>query len=277
MSYEMRPSRVLTKLRAGKLATCIKLNLADPRVVEIAALCDIDCVWVDQEHVGNSITVIENQVRAAKAYGCDTLVRVPRGSYSDLVRPLEMDAAGILVPHLLSSEEAREIAHQTKFHPVGRRALDGGNADGAFTMTDMSSYLQQANEERFVAVQIEDPEAIEHLDAIAATPGIDMLFFGPGDFSQGIGHPGEGNHPQVNEARRLVAEAAIKHGKWAGTVASPASLADTFAMGYRFISMGADVFGLAQFFKQVVENFNQINGDEPTTSATNPSIYSTDS
>ncbi len=73
---QMRPSRVLRKLRAGKVASCVKINLADPRVAEIAALCGVDCVWLDREHVPNDLRDIENQIRAAKAHDVDAVVRV---------------------------------------------------------------------------------------------------------------------------------------------------------------------------------------------------------
>ena len=75
----MRPSRVLQKLRAGQVANCIKMSLADPRAAEIAALCGFDCIWLDMEHVPTNLIDMENQVRAAKAYNVDTLVRVARG------------------------------------------------------------------------------------------------------------------------------------------------------------------------------------------------------
>jgi len=86
---KMRPSRVLAKLRAGKVVSCVKSNLSDPRVIEIAALSGFDCVWVCMEHVPNTLHDVENQIRAAKMFDVDTVVRVPRGSYSDLIRPLE--------------------------------------------------------------------------------------------------------------------------------------------------------------------------------------------
>ena len=127
----MRKSKVLKKLRAGEIATSIKINLADPRVTEIAAMCGFDCVWLDMEHVPSDWNAIENQIRSAKVYDVDTLVRVPRGSYSDYIKPLEADAAGIMVPHLMGLEDAKKVVWQTRFHPIGRRAIDGGNADGA--------------------------------------------------------------------------------------------------------------------------------------------------
>ncbi len=68
--------------------------------------------------------------RAAKVFDVDAIVRVPRGSYSDMIRPLELDAAGIMVPHVMSAEDARQVVRWTRFAPVGLRPLDGGNADG---------------------------------------------------------------------------------------------------------------------------------------------------
>jgi 4-hydroxy-2-oxoheptanedioate aldolase len=244
----MRRSRVLEKLRAGKIVGCLKLNLADPRVAEIAAASGIDCLWTDLEHVPSDLRDIENQVRAAKIYDVDMIVRVSKGSYSDLVRPLEMDAAGIMVPHLMSAEEARRIVWQTRFHPLGRRPLDGGNADGAYCAVSTADYIVQANRERMLIVQIEDPEPLAELDAIAAVPGIDMLFFGPADFSQGIGRPGDVGSEEVLRARQAVADAARRHGKFAGTVGSVETLPQLAEIGYQFINVGADVIALREAF-----------------------------
>ncbi|NLO74170.1 MAG: aldolase, partial [candidate division WS1 bacterium] len=169
---EMRPSRVLAKLRAGGVASCFKLNLADARAVEIAAIAGFDCVWLDMEHAANDNTAIEQGIWAAKSRDVDTLVRVARGSYSDYVRPLEMDASGIMVPHVMSLADAQVVVRMTRFHPLGRRPVDGGNADGAYCKIDFQDYLRQANEQRFLVMQIEDPEPLAELDTIAALPGL---------------------------------------------------------------------------------------------------------
>lgn len=259
----MRPSKVLEKLRNGQVVTCTKINLADSRVVEIAALCGFDCVWVDMEHVSNDWSAIENQIRAAKVYNVDTLVRVSKGCYSDYVKPLEADASGIMIPHLMNAKEAKEIAWQTRFHPIGRRPLDGGNADGSYGMTDINDYVAMANEQRFVIVQIEDPEPMEDLEEIAAVDGIDMLFFGPGDFSQGIGAVGQWDHPEITRARKVVADVARKNNKFAGTVGGPANFKELVDIGYQFISTGADVVALSIYYKNLL---NEINGQHKSNS-----------
>ncbi|MCO5237990.1 MAG: aldolase/citrate lyase family protein [Chitinophagaceae bacterium] len=253
---EMRKSRVLKKLRAGGNVSCIKINLADPRVCEMAALAGFDCVWVDQEHISQNWTALEASVWATKAHDTDLLVRVPRGAYNNYIKPLELDATGIMVPHILSLADAEAIVYHTRFHPVGRRAIDGGNADGGYTGVDFNRYLAQANEQRFVILQIEDPEPLDELEAIAALPGYDMLFFGPGDFSQGIGAPGVWDHPKLMETRTRIAEVAKKYGKFAGTVGSPANLKELNAMGYRLVSIGADVVGLKNYFTSLLQAFD---------------------
>jgi len=250
---QMRQSRVLDRLRAGETVLSFKTNLADARASEIAALCGFDCVWTDVEHVPNDWTAIEQQVWATKAYDVDLLVRVARGSYSDYVRPLELDASGIMVPHLMSAEDARQVVRMTRFHPIGRRPVDGGNADGAYCGIDFNEYLRQANEQRFIILQIEDPEPLEELDEIAAVEGYDMLLFGPGDFSHGIGKPGQWDAPEIADARRRVAVAALAHGKFAGTVGGPDNLDELVEMGYRFVNVGADVIALMAYCKDVLK------------------------
>lgn len=257
MGVSMRPSRVLARLRAGDIATCFKLNLMDARAAEIAAMAGFDCVWLCQEHVPNGMADIEGQIRAAKMLDVDSIVRVMRGSYSDYIRPLEADAAGIMVPHLMSLEDAKNVVRMTKFHPVGRRPVDSGNSDGAYCTIPFVDYIAQANEQRFVCCQIEDPEPLEELDAIAALPGIDMLFFGPADFSHGIGAPAKFDDPRVLDARKRVAEACAKHGKFSGTVANPNTIDEVIDLGFRFISMGADVIGLVSHTKQMAAEFEK--------------------
>ena len=254
---QMRKSRVLEKLRAGNIVSCLKVNFGDGQASELAAMSGFDCLWVDREHLSQDWSVIGSHVWASKAHNTDIMIRVPRGSYSDYVKPLEMDATGILVPHVMSVEDAKSVIQMTRFHPIGKRAIDGGSADGGYTTMDFQEYLTQANKERFVVFQIEDPEPLDQLEEIAALDGFDMLFFGPGDFSQGIGAPGDWNHPRLVEARKYVAHVANKHGKFAATTGSIDRLDEFVAMGYKFISVGADVVGLANYCSGLVSRFTK--------------------
>ena len=112
----------------------------------------------------------------------------------------------------------------------------------------------QYNEERFTVVQIEDPEPMSELEEICALPGIDMIFFGPADFSQGMGKPNEFNHPDLVSARKKVAECARKYGKMAGTVGSVSNEKQLREEGFNFINIGADVVALFSYYQDILKN-----------------------
>ncbi|MCX7705562.1 MAG: aldolase/citrate lyase family protein [bacterium] len=258
MQLEMRRSRVLRKLRNKEVALSTKINLSDPVSVEIAGLAGFDCVWLDMEHIPCDWSTICDMIRTAKIYDMDAMVRVSKGSYSDLIKPLEADATGIIYPHLMNLKEAQELVYYTKFHPVGRRPLDGGNADGKYCLIDMKEYIKHANAERFVMVQVEDPEVLDDLEEIVKLEGIDIIFFGPGDFSQGIEAPGDFQHPLLLETRKKVADLCKKYGKYCSTPCGITQLKEYKKMGYNFINLGADVLGLGAYWKNLIEEAKKI-------------------
>ena len=252
-----RTSRVLDKMRRGEKVISYKLNLSCPRAVEIAALAGFDAFWICQEHVPTDQNTMENIIRAGKIYDMDTIVRVAKGCYSDYIRPLEADAAGIMIPHLMSLEEAEEIVHTVRFQPLGLRPVDGGNADGLYCKLDFKEYIRFMNENRLVIVQIEDPEPLSELDKICQLDGIDMIFFGPGDFSHAIGHPAEFDHPEIHRVRKYIVETAHKYGKFAGTVSVP-SLEQCYLEGYDFVNCGADVAAIGANCDAIIKNYNEL-------------------
>jgi 4-hydroxy-2-oxoheptanedioate aldolase len=250
---KLRSSRLLKLLREGHLPTVLKINLSDPRVIEIAGLSGVDAVWLCTEHVPNDWLSLENQIRAARVHNIDTLVRVGRGSYSDYIRPFEADATGIIVPHVASEQEARQIIQWVRFHPVGKRALDGGNTDGQFCLVPLEEYIRHSNTERVVILQIESPEALENVEKIAAVPGFDGILFGPGDFSHRIGKAGQLDAPEVVAARKRIAAACRQSGKFAMTAGLIAPLPELVQEGYRVVGIGADVVALTSYVKQRLE------------------------
>lgn len=258
MTPSMTPSKVLEKLRAGKIVNSFKLNIGETEPIEIAAMAGYDCVWLDQEHVPTGWDVLDKQVLAAKAYGIDSLVRVARGPYNNYIRPLELDASGIMVPHVMSEADARDVVRMTRFHPVGRRPIDGGNRDGAYCQIDPVEYARQANAERFVIIQIEDPEPMDELDAICSVEGIDMIFFGPCDFSHGSGILGQWDHPKIAEAARLIAKAARAHGKFLGVAIGLDKIPSMIELGYQLFSVGADVLAIVEYCRAKLATFGEI-------------------
>lgn len=245
-----RPSRILHLLSQGHFPTVQKINLSDPRVIEIAGLSGVDAVWLCTEHVPNDWISIENQIRAARIHDIDALVRVARGSYSDYIKPLEANATGIIVPHVTTKEEAQQIVEWVRFHPVGKRPIDGGNSDGEYCFMPIDEYVAHSNKERIIILQIECPEAIENLEEIASVPGFNGLMFGPGDFSHRIGKAGKLDAPEVVAARRKVAEAARSNNKFAMTSGMPRPFTELASEGYQVFGIGADVVALSKFIQQ---------------------------
>ena len=264
---KLRASRVLREIRAGRHATVLKLNLIDPRIVELAGLAGASAVWLCNEHVPNDWLNLEHQVRAAKLHDMDTIVRVSKGSYSDYVKPFELDATGIMVPHVTSADEARAVVDMVRCHPLGRRAMDGGNMDGAFCQVPLADYARHNNSERFVILQIESPEALEVVEEIAAVPGFDLLLFGAGDFSHRIGKLGQVGDPEVVAARKRVAAAALKHGKHVAVASLYGQRDEVVAEGTSVFTLGADVLALGDAFRRTVGDFLS------TAGAAAPSMY----
>ena len=155
----------------------------------------------------------------------------------------------------------------TRYQPLGRRPIDGGNVDGAFCMIPTAEYIAQCNAEQFIILQIESPQALENVEAIAAVPGFDGLLFGAGDFSHLIGKAGQINSPETTAARKRVAAAARANGKFAMTPGLIAPWETQAAEGYNVFSLGADVVGIGDYFRSKVAEFAKL----PLTQ--NASVY----
>ncbi|WP_231979491.1 aldolase/citrate lyase family protein [Tessaracoccus coleopterorum] len=247
------------EVEGGGVATCFKQNLADPRVTEIVARSGFDCVWLDLEHVGNSISAVEAGIWAAKAHDVDVVVRVPRGSYSDLIRPLELDATGIMVPHIMSLDDARAVARQTRFHPVGLRPLDGGNADGGYGQVPLGSTSRAQTTNASSSSRSRTRNRLRNSNRSRHCRDRHVVLR-PRRLLPGDRRPGAWDHPRLTEARERIARVAEANGKFAGTVGSPANSDELIALGYRFISLGADVVGLADYATQLLDRTATLAG-----------------
>lgn len=253
---KLRSSRILRRLRDKHFVSTMKLNLTDPRVAEMAGIAGFDALWLCQEHVPGDWTELEHTIRAARLHDMDTLVRVAKGSYSDYIRPLEAGATGIIVPHIESAAEAQKIIEWARFHPMGKRALDGGNT------------------EKIIIFQIESPEALEQVEAIAAIPGFDGFLFGPGDYSHRIGRAGNLTCDEVTVARQRVGKAARAQGKFMMTSGLYVPFEQLVAEGHSVFNLGSDVGGLNTWFQQRLEMLAGETAKHPmTTTPKNQSPY----
>lgn len=250
----MRNSRVLREVKEGKLVPCLKLNIVHPSVMELAGLAGASCAWLCNEHTPNDWCALDHAIRAAKIHDMDVIVRVSKGGYSEYIKPFEADAAGIMVPHVTSAEEARWIVDTCRFQPMGRRALDGGNIDGHFCQIPMKEYIELSNREKFIILQIESPEAVEAIDEIAAVPGYNFLLFGPGDYAHRIGRTGDIHHPEVLEGRKRVEESARRHGRMLFAVGAQGTPRELLNRGYVVSCVGGDVVDLYHNFKTAIKS-----------------------
>jgi 4-hydroxy-2-oxoheptanedioate aldolase len=253
----MYESVVLKKLRNDEPVWCAKTNLTDPNMVEIMGYMGVHCLWICMEHGAIDFESVHNQVRTCKMTGMDSMIRVAKGSYSDFIRPFEMDATGIMVPHCMSGEEAAEIVKQTRFQPIGRRALDSGNSDGPFCMRAMPEYTRFANEQRFVVAQIEDKESVECMEDIVRTENIDLFFLGPGDLSHSYGVPGEIDDPRVTGAIEKLAELCRKYDRQWGLPCGPDKAREMIDKGARFLAYGSDVTIVTAAFRNIREAYRE--------------------
>ena len=254
-----RKSRIKRTIEQGKIATILKCNTTDTKVAEIFAMAQPDAIWLCMEHGSLDYGQAENQINAAKIYDVDTLLRVNRGGYSNYIRGFELDCTGLIIPQVKNFADAEEIEEFTKFPPIGKRGLDGGNNDGRYTKLDMSKYLKESNEERLVIYQVENPEVLNDIEAIGEMEGVDGLFFGPGDFSLSLGVPGQMSHPDVVNARKKVAEVARKNNKIAATLGHLNVAQTNIDMGYNLLNIGADVIALSDYAENIVNEFEKIN------------------
>ncbi len=218
----MRKSKTLARLRAGEtIRTCV-LGHYIPGYVSHAQRAGYDCIWLDMEHRAFSIHQVQALMAYSHLFDIDIMLRPPTLEKTGLYRYLEEGAAGLLIPHVSTPEMAEMLVQATKFPPLGNRGIDNAGLDSDFHIHDADEYVAWANRETFLTLQIETPEAVHNVDAIAAVDGVDMLFVGPGDLGLRLRQTKE---MTLDEAWERVAEACKKHGKaFGGPTLSPGEM-----------------------------------------------------
>jgi len=253
-------SRLRAKLQAGSFVRVVLINrVTDPWLTEVAGQIGFDVVWFDMEHRAHGYNVIDGLSLACRSTGVDLMVRICKNGYTSAMRALEFGATGIMVPHCCSPEEARQWVDWTRFPPQGKRGFDNAGADANFSLANSLDFLQERNRETFLVVQIEDREAVDCVDAIAAVEGVDLLFVGPADLSMSYGVPLQRQHPLIQGALDKVANAAAKNGKWWGTVTeTPESAQQEIDRGARMVTCADDHFLLVRGLQDAYRQFKDI-------------------
>lgn len=265
----MIKSKVREKLRAGDFVKVVGVNrVTDPWIAEVVGQLGFDVVWFDMEHRAHDFDVIDGLSLACRATGIDLMVRICKNGYTSIMRALEFGANGIMIPHCCSEAEARQWVQWSRFPPAGNRGFDHAGADADYGLSDAMEYLNHQNNEIFLAVQIEDKEAVDRVDEIAAVDGVDLLFVGPADLSISYGFPLQRQHPAIQAAIDRVANAAEKRGKWWGTVTETPEAAQTeLNRGARMITCANDHFLLVHGLRDAYQDFKSV-GIHPNYSET---------
>jgi 4-hydroxy-2-oxoheptanedioate aldolase len=255
----MRPSKIKAKLKRSEPVLVTTIHFTDPSAYELVSLMGFDGLWMDLEHHAASVETANNLMRAARVGTADVMVRPAKGEFMRLGRILEAGAQGIMYPRCADAEEASEVVTWSKFAPLGRRGVDGGNADMPYCTMPLDLYVKEANEQTFVVVQLEEQSAVDNAREIAEVDGVDVLFFGPGDFTVLSGIPGQFDHPKVDAAIRAVADAARRAGKqWGMPVGSPERAKQLLDLGARFLAHGADIIWVKNGLEDTRRRFGSL-------------------
>jgi 4-hydroxy-2-oxoheptanedioate aldolase len=231
------------RLRKGEVALGCGVRLA--RTVEIAkvmAMAGYDWLFIDMEHGSIDLDIACQMAVAALDAGIAPIPRVPAGEFSIATRLLDGGAAGIVIPHVDTADEAREIVDRLKYPPQGHRSVAGAMAQLGYRPMPLGEATRIVNAETLIVVMIETPRAVENAEAIAAVSGIDVLLIGTNDLSMEMGVPGGLGDPKVVAAYERVIAACKRHGKHAGLggVYTEDLMRQYIGMGTRFVLGGND-------------------------------------
>lgn len=232
------------RLEAGELA--LGVGVKQGRTVDIARImqaCGFDWLFLDFEHGALSIETAAQISVAALDAGIAPIVRIPIGGYAIASRMLDCGALGVVLPHVESAEEAARFVSELRFPPEGRRGVSGTFPQFGYRKMPVADAVPVLNRETLLCAMLETPEAIGRADAIAATPGIDIVMIGTNDLALAFGRPGQYDHPDILAAYESVAAACEKHGKWLGSggIGDVELARRCFGLGARFFLAGHDI------------------------------------
>ena len=250
------------KLARGEVVASMTVRLSRSiEIAQIAAASGFDTLYVDLEHNTLSIDTCCQICIAAQTIGITPLVRVPANTPEYICRVLDGGAMGVITPHVRSAAEAREMVELVKFPPLGHRSAGGPLSQYGYRSFPMVETYSAMNDATSLVVMLETVAALENVEEIIATDGVDMLLVGSNDLCAEMGIPGQYDHPKLTEAFSLAIAAAKKHGKYIG-IGGLASRDDLMArfvqMGAQYVSTGTDLGFLISACSQRARFVHQI-------------------
>jgi 2-dehydro-3-deoxyglucarate aldolase/4-hydroxy-2-oxoheptanedioate aldolase len=259
-------SLIRQRLAAGQIVRTMHFTeFISPKLIEMVGILagkSLHGIWIDQEHAGIAHSDLELMLIACRAAGLDAFARVPLTDYAAIMRPLEAGCSGVMIAQVRSMEEVRRGVAWAKYPPAGIRGVFGGNIEARFGQVGLATHVANANRDRWVAIQIETPEAAEVVDQIAALEGVDMLFVGPADLSVTLGVPGQFLHPKCVDVLERTAAACKKHGKPWGTLSREVEHANKCrSLGCQLFSIFGDLDCVALGLKAIEQKFPDLMGE----------------
>lgn len=242
-------ARVRDGINGGTLGTWIKLS--SPESVEIMAHAGFDFVVIDLEHTTLDLGAASTHIAMARALGVDPLVRVPDHGLSVIQRVLDAGAAGVVVPHVDTVEQARAVVRATCFPPRGDRGSGGTSRAGRWGLLPRADYLEYGNEQALCVVQLESEVAIRNTREILALDGIGAAFVGTADLSMSMGIAAGSDEVERLATSALAAAAAA--GVPIGTASATSDQARAaLARGYDYVVVSNDTSILASGGRAIV-------------------------
>lgn len=230
------------RIQSGELvAGTMALEFFVPGLPAIAAAAGAEFILLDMEHTGTSFETMRMLCAACRGLSIAPVIRVPTTEYSLIARALDIGAHGVMVPMVNTEEQARLIASCAHYPPAGHRGAAFGIAHDDYLPGSPVEKIAQAAARTLIIAQIESPQGVENAEAIAAVPGIDVLWVGHFDLSNFMGIPGQFDHPDFEAALSHVGRSARANGKAAGLMAGDLGWSKRVReLGYSVIAQGVD-------------------------------------
>lgn len=237
---------ILEKFRRGEPSLGIISHLLSAPAIEVLAYTGMDYVLIDLEHSPIGAEHAAQLVGVAQGAGLAPLVRVDGIGRSQILKMLDVGAAGLVVPQLETVEQARKLVSYAKFPPLGNRGYcptrDGGWGSGSCYERGMDGYMAEANASTLLIPQCETAGCLEHIEEIAAVEGVDGIFIGPFDLSIALGIPGQFGDPLLTEGIERVRRACAAAGKLCIMYAGSGEAAKRyFDQGFPSVAAGLDI------------------------------------
>jgi 2-dehydro-3-deoxyglucarate aldolase/4-hydroxy-2-oxoheptanedioate aldolase len=238
----MKPNRIRQLLAEGKTPVGHMIwEFSTRGVAKILEAAGVDFVLIDMEHSGFHFGQVNDLLSWFKATPITPIVRVPAAEYRFIARVMDAGAHGVMVPNVSTAEQARAVVSAMRYAPEGGRGLGLGGSHNDFVAPDPVKYMAEANRNNIFLCQIESTIGLDNLDAIASTPGVDVLWVGHFDLTQSMGIVGQFHHPDFIAALKKVVATAKKHNITTGIQPKdPAQAREWMDLGFSVISYGAD-------------------------------------